>query len=389
MAVQNDLPLQFVPVLLDMVVLDHDDHHIHLAQEFVEVEHLTTDHLPVKQGVIGLEGLREVALLALEELERRALADIVDVLLVGKAVESYAAAVGDAVLLHYLVNAIEDEFRLAVVGLHAFVDDLREGRIVANEEPRIDRDAMPADAGARLEDVHARVHVADADDLVHIHIVVPADAGEFVRECDVDRAEGVLHDLGHFRGADVRDNDFALAKCGVVLLDLLADGSVVGADRAVVVQEFVDHVAGDDALGGVDEVHALAGGLDDRPDRLIDGARGNGRFDDDGRAFLADFEHVLDRRYDVAGIYFLAEFIIWSRDRDDVGVRLLVLRGELDAFGYCRLEKLVQAVFLEGGPARVERRDEFFVVVRSDDFHSVGSHHKCGRKTDIAEADNV
>ena len=71
---------------------------------------------------------------------------------------------------------------------------------------------MAADAGAGLQDVDARMHVADADDLIHVHSVVAADARQFVGKGDVNGTEGVLHDLGHLRGADVRDHDLALAE---------------------------------------------------------------------------------------------------------------------------------------------------------------------------------
>lgn len=50
--VEDDFALELVPVLLDVVVLDHDDHHIHLGEELVEVEDLVLD-----EGLLGEEGL--------------------------------------------------------------------------------------------------------------------------------------------------------------------------------------------------------------------------------------------------------------------------------------------------------------------------------------------
>lgn len=111
---------------------------------------------------------------------------------------------------------------------------------------------MTAHAGAGLQDVHARVHIADADDLVHVHVVVTADARELIGKGDVHGAEGILDDLGHFGRPDVRNDDFTLAEAGVAGLDFLPYRLVIGTDRAVVVEEFIDHVAGDDALGGMD-----------------------------------------------------------------------------------------------------------------------------------------
>ena len=103
--------------------------------------------------------------------------------------------------------------------------------------------------------------VGDADDLGDVHAADAADLGELVGEGDVHRAEGVLDDLGHLGGADVGDGDLALAEAGVDLRHGLAHLGVVGADGAVVVQQLVDHVARDDALGGVDEPDVLAAGL--------------------------------------------------------------------------------------------------------------------------------
>ena len=393
-AVEDDFAFEFVPVLLDVVVLDHNDDHIDLVEEAVEVENLVLDNLPVgEEGVEALERAGEVTLLDVEHLEGRALADVVHVLLVGEAIEAHAAVVGDAVLLHDLVDALQHEHRLAVVGLHRLVDHLGQLRVVAHQEPGIHADAVAADAGPRLQDVHARVHVADLDDLVHVHVVVAADAGELVREGDVDGAEGVLDDLGHLGRADVGDDDLALAEGGVVFLYLFAHRAAVGTDRAVVVQEFIDHVAGDNALRGVDEVDVLADletvRLDHRADVAVNRARADRGLDHDGRALRADFHHVLDGRHHVAGVHFLAEFVVGGRDGDDVGVRLLVFRGELDARLHGGVEQLVQAILLEGGPAGVQGRYEFLVVVGSDDFHTVGSHHQSSRQADIAQANNV
>lgn len=237
MAIQNHLALEFVPVLLDVVVLDHNDHHIHLGEELVEVEDLVLDDgLFGEEGVEGLERTGEVALLDVEHLEGRALADVIDVLLVGEAVEADAAVVGDAVLLHNLVDALEDEDGLVVVGLHRLVDDLGELGIVAHEEPGIDADAVAAYAGARLKDIHAGVHIADADDLIDIHIVVTADAAELVGKGDVDGTVGVLDYLGHLGRAYVGDDNLTLAEGGIVALDLLTDLLGVGSDSAIVVQ---------------------------------------------------------------------------------------------------------------------------------------------------------
>ncbi len=394
MAIQNDLALEFVPVLLDVVVLDHNDHHIHLGEELVEVENLVLDNLLLgEEGVEGLERTGEVTLLDVEHLKGRALADVIDILLVGEAVEADAAVVGDAVLLHNLVDAFEDEDGLVVVGLHRLVDDFGELGIVAHEEPGIDADAVAAYAGTGLEDIDTGVHIADADDLIDIHIIVTADAAELVGKGDIDGAVGVLDHLGHLGRADVGDDDLALAEGGVVALDLFADLLGVGSDSAIVVQQLIDHIARDDTLRGVDEVDIFAYLeavlLNDRTHELVDGAGADGGFDDDGGSLGADLHHLLDGSDDVAGVYLLGELVVGGRDGDDVHIRLLILGGELDARLDGCGEELVKTIFLEGRLAGVEGCHQFFVEVCTDDFHTVGCHHKGGRKTDVAEANYV
>ena len=62
---------------------------------------------------------------------------------------------------------------------------------------------MSADAGTWLENIDARMHVADSDNLVYVHVVVAADFRELVRKGDIDGAEGIFHDLRHFGGSNV------------------------------------------------------------------------------------------------------------------------------------------------------------------------------------------
>ena len=393
-AIKYDLPLQLLPVLLDVVVLHHDHHHIHLVQELVEVQDLVLhDRLLREERVEGLQRPGQVTLLDVQHLQGRALADVIHVLLVGQAVQAHAAVVRDVMRFHDLVDALQHEHRLVVVGLHALVDHLGQLRIVSDQEPGIHADAVATHAGAGLQDVHARVHIADPDDLVYIHIVVTADTAQLVCKCNVHGTVGVLDHLGHLCRTDVRHHDLSLAERCIVALHLLANLLAVCANRAVVVQQFVNHVAGDDALGGVDQVEVLpdleSSLLDDGADVSVDRAGTDRGFDDDGGAFRADAHHFLDGGDHVAGIDFLAEFVVGRGDGDDVGVGLLVLRGELDAGFDGGLEELVQSFLLEGGLAGVQGGDEFFVVVGADDFHAVGGHHKGSRQADIAQSNYI
>lgn len=352
---------------------------------------LAGDLVTLDPRVVDLDGAgAEVLGHGLEHLQRRGLANIVYVLLVGEAVDADLRGIGDAALRHDLVGPVHDILGHGGVGLKGEADEVGRLGVVADQEPRVDRNAVAADARTGVEDVHTRVLVGDADDLGDVHAADAADLGELVGEGDVHRTEGVLDDLGHLGGADVSDGDLSLAEAGVDLRHGLAHLGVVGADGAVVVQQLVDHVARDDALGGVDEPDVLAAGLcEQRANEAVDGVGRDGGLDDEHGALGRDLEDGLAGRHDVAGVNLLVELVVGRRDRDDVGVADLVVGGELDAGLQGVGEQLVQAVLLEGGLAGVERGDELLVVVRAHDLHAVGCHHEGGGQANVAETDNV
>ena len=260
--VDEDALAEDAGVVRDLGVADHHDHHLQSVQELIHRVDLAGNLVALDPRVVDLDGAgAEVLGHGLEHLQRRGLADVVDVLLVGEAVDADLRGVRDAALDHDLVGPVHDVLGHGGVCLQGETDEVGRLGVVADQEPRVDRDAVAADARAGVEDVHARVLVGDADDLGDVHAADAADLGELVGEGDVHRAEGVLDDLGHLGGADVGDGDLALAEAGVDLRHGLAHLGVVGADGAVVVQKLVDHVARDDALGGVDEPDVLAAGL--------------------------------------------------------------------------------------------------------------------------------
>ena len=249
------------------------------------------------------------------------------------------------------MDTLEDEDGLVVVGLHRLIDDLGQLGIVTHEEPGIDADAVAANAGAGLEDIHPRVHIADADDLIDIHIVVTTDAAEFIGKGDVDGTVGVLDHLGHLGRADVSDDNLALAEGGVVALDLLANLTAVGSDSTVIVQQLIDHIARDDAFRSMDKIDVLANletiGFDDGTDELVNSAGTDSGFDNDGSTLGADLHHLLDGSDDVACVHLLGELVIRGRDRDDVHIRLLILGSKLDSGLDGSGEELVKTIFLE------------------------------------------
>ena len=175
--VQYYLPFQFSQILLDVVVLHHDDDHVDVFQELIEVGELVFGYLMVLQEwVVALQRACQVTLLRFKELKGWRLAEVVDVLLVGQAIEADAAVVGDVVLLHNLVDAVEHERWLAVVGLHRLVDHFCQLWVVAYKEPWVDGDAVASYAWSWLENIYSRMHIANLNDFIHIHIIMTTNA---------------------------------------------------------------------------------------------------------------------------------------------------------------------------------------------------------------------
>ena len=69
-AVEDYLALQLIPVLLDVIVLNHDDNHIYISEELIEVIVLVLGNLVAyEEWVVALERTCEVTLLKFEHLE--------------------------------------------------------------------------------------------------------------------------------------------------------------------------------------------------------------------------------------------------------------------------------------------------------------------------------
>ena len=77
------------------------------------------------------------------------------------------------------------------------------------DEPRVDRDAVSADADAGGMHVHSGVAVGKLDELEHVDAEPVADLAELVGIGDVDVAERVFRQLAHLGGQIVRQADRA------------------------------------------------------------------------------------------------------------------------------------------------------------------------------------
>ncbi len=106
-AVEDNFAFQLVPIHLNMVMLHHNYNHIYLIEELVEIENLVRHNLLVgEEGVEALQRTSQVALLDIDHLERGALAHVIDILLIGDAIETHTAVVGDMMGFHNLMDAL-------------------------------------------------------------------------------------------------------------------------------------------------------------------------------------------------------------------------------------------------------------------------------------------
>lgn len=157
---------------------DHHDHHLQAVQELLQRVNLAGDLVALDPRVVHLDGAgAEVLGHGFEYLQRRGLADVVYVLLVGEAVDADLRGVRDAALGHDLVRAVHDVLGHTRVGLQRETDEVRRLGVVADQEPRVDRDAVAADARAGVQDVDARMLVGNANDLGDVHAADAADLG--------------------------------------------------------------------------------------------------------------------------------------------------------------------------------------------------------------------
>ena len=291
------------------------------------------------------------------------------------------------------MDTVQHEVWHTIVGLHRFINDLCNARVIAHQEPRIHADAMPANARPRLENIDAGMHIADADDLIHIHVIMAAYFCQFVGKGNIHSTESIFDNLSHFSRTDIRHDDFTLTEGCVEFLDPFTNGFFIRANCTIVVQKLIDHVAGNDAFWRMHQVNVFTNfeaiSFNCRANIFVDCSRRNGGFDYNSRALGTHIHHIFHGRDHIAGVHLLAEFIVGRRNRHDIGIRYLIFRRKantrLDRFR----KELVQPFFLKRGPARIQRSDQIRIVIRSNDIHPVRRQHKRSRQTNVAKTDDV
>ena len=200
-----------------------------------------------------------------DDLERRRLAQVVDVGLVGDAEHQHLGAVQAlAARVERAVELLDAEVRHVLVDLAGQLDELRPevelARLPAQVE-RVDGDAVAAEAGAGLE-----LHEAEGlgrgrvDDLPDVDLHAVAEHRQLVHQRDVDAAEDVLEQLGHLRDLGRADRHDVVERGPVDLQRPRRAGRREAADDLGRALGGVVGAPGVHALGREGEVEVDAGG---------------------------------------------------------------------------------------------------------------------------------
>lgn len=157
-----------------------DQHHQHIGagQRRIEGRQRTQSIEFLRQRVnVGLNHLRRAAVPAGNlrgNFHRRAFAQVVNIRFKSEAKTGDRQFAGPFVggiqaVRDLRFHLFDNPFRLMVVDLASGADQTRLLRVLRHDKPRVDGDAVAADARARLQDIDARMAVCRADQLPDVN----------------------------------------------------------------------------------------------------------------------------------------------------------------------------------------------------------------------------
>jgi len=109
-------------------------------------------------------------------------------------------------------HALHHPVRFAVVHFTRRADNSCQLRVLRNNEPRINRNTMPAHTRTRLQNIYPRMAVRQADQFPDVNALRIANQRQFVSKGNVYVTETVFRQLAHFGSAGVGNNTFAFEK---------------------------------------------------------------------------------------------------------------------------------------------------------------------------------
>ncbi len=345
-------------------------------------------------GDFRAEGLE-----AVEELECRGFAHVIDIGLVGEAEEKDAAAFdGFPLIIESNHGALDHVFGHPAVDLAGEFDEAGVDAVFAGlpgEVEGVDRDAVAAEAGSGVERGEAEgLGGGGADDLPDIDVHRVGDDLEFVDEADVDSAVDVFQQFGQLRDLAGADGDDGVEGRFVKRDANVQTGRGVTADDLGDVGGGEFRIAGILALRGVNHEHRFPGDQpagDHAGDHFFVGGPGIGGAlqRKDGTGFQMRDDGV-EGVADVGKIRFEMMVQRGGHAEND-GIRLGdagEIRGGIESPGSERLGDLGCGDVLDVALAAQEMLLLRFVDIKADDPESGSGVGEEEGKTDVAEADN-
>jgi len=395
--------------VVDFGVVREDEREVVLGDSFLcEINRLEPGPVRMLAGFrhdrhvgIVVADLRAVLLEEVHDHVRGALAVVVDVRLVGESDAQHLRALERlAVVVERLHAALDHVVGHGGVDFAGELDEARVDAVLARlprEVERVDRDAVAAEAGPRVERHEAeRLRFGGIHDLENVDAHLVEDDLQLVHEGDVHGAEDVLQQLDGLGRARVRDghrlHDDARVKGighGERIAAFGADDLWDGGGAEV-------GVAGILALGAIGNEKVDTGGesaqlLSQRLDELFGGAGVGGGLEDDELPFAQmrpDGAHgILDVRH--VGLAVLVERG-GHAEKEDVGLGDAgEVGGGVAAVGGGEAAHHVLAEVLDVAGAVGEVLDFALVDVEPEAGEAFFVEGPDEREADVTESDNA
>ena len=362
-------------------VIRQDHHGIGAAQGGCEIgfEHHAFRSL-ASQSVVRAYG--ETALAQdPNDIRRRTLTHIIHIRLIchTQGSDRRVVDIGD-----YRADEIGNASGLCIVDRPRGPDQTGFIRSCIHDEPRIDRDAVSADARTGSQDVHAWMVVGQGDCFAHVDAQVLRHATELVRERDVDISIGIFHQLDRLGRGGVGQYYFAFDEGRVQVSGSLRGDRIDPAHDPVVGDQFDQDAARQHSLGAVRQREVPSSAQPALLEYGTHHVRGRARrrcrlqyhqiagFKQWGNG-LGCGPHMPQIR---SGRAHLRRSFKGCGNRDDVGIRTLRrgLNRQIAGLG-SGLEQHVEARLLDVYLSLPERRHQFGVDIDPDHLVALRGKH--------------
>ena len=200
-------------------------------------------------------------------------------------------------------------------------------------------------------------------------------------------SEGILNNLGHFSGLDIRNHDLTLTEGAVDLTDPFTHCGRIRTDGTGIMLQLEEHVAGNDPFGCMDKLYIPS--FTQGTDEPIHGAGGNRRFYNDHRPIGTKGQDFLHSGNHIAGVNLLTDLIIGGGNGDNIYIRALILRGKADPSLYSTGKEGIQALLAKGGLTPVQCLNKGPVIIRAYNLHPMGCQHQSRRQPNISQTDYI